>query len=47
MTFGVDLRLTWQVSLRLGQMANFLGYLGDLGVHRLLVGCHNIKVGGQ
>ena len=28
-------------------MANLLSYLGDLGIHRLLMGCHGVKFGGQ
>jgi len=28
-------------------MANLLGYLGDLSIHRLLMGCHSIKLGGK
>jgi len=35
------------MSLIPGQVADLLGYLGYLSVHRLLVGGHSIKLGGQ
>ena len=28
-------------------MATLLSYLGDLGIHRLLMGRHGVKLGGQ
>jgi len=47
MTVGVYLELAWKLPLRPGQVAHLLSDLGNLCVHRFLMGGHGIYPGGQ